>query len=151
LAQQCEEGFFRLDLSKPKAKDQSCDGADVDAEQAPDVTALVVLQLAPVAGDDVEVAEALDAAGAWLLDQQADDGSFSDPQNATIAHSAGLAGWARRVLGEDDAADRAADWLSTLQVTDTDGELADETGAVAYANTALEEGRQYGITDPLDR
>ncbi|MBE7325075.1 hypothetical protein IEQ44_10430 [Nocardioides sp. Y6] len=152
LAQQCEEGFFRLDLSKPKAKDQSCDGADVDAEQAPDVTALVVLQLAPVADQHEGVGEALDAAGEWLLEQQADDGTFSDPQNGTNANTVGLAGWALRVLGEDEAADRAAAWLAARQIgEEEEGELADEVGAIAYDTLGLEDGRRYGITDPLDR
>lgn len=151
LAQQCEEGFFRLDLSAPKATDQSCDGAAVDTEQAPDVTALVALQLAPVADQDEQVGEALDAAGEWLLEQQADDGSFSDPQNAANANTVGLTAWALRVLGEDEAADRAAAWLAELQVSDEEGELADETGAVAYDSATLEDGRRHGITDPLDR
>lgn len=152
LAQQCEEGFFRLDLSKPKAKDQSCDGADVDAEQAPDVTALVVLQLAPVADEHEEVDAALEDARTWLLDQQADDGTFSDPQNSTNANTIGLAGWALRVLGEDEAADRAAVWLTDRQIGEQEeGELADEVGAVAYDTLGLEDGRRHGITDPLDR
>lgn len=152
LAQQCEDGFFRLYFSKAKAKDQSCDGADVDAEQAPDVTAMVAVQLAPLADEDPEVAAALDSAGAWLTSQQADDGSFSDPENATNTNTVGLAGWALRVLGEDEAADRAAAWLRELQVTDDeDGELADEAGALAYDETALEDGRTHGIADPLDR
>lgn len=152
LQQQCEDGFFRLDFSAPKAKDQSCDGADVSADQAPDVTALVVLQLATIADPTSEVAEALEGAGDWLVGQQADDGSFSDPENATNSNTTGLAGWALRVLDEDDAADRAADWLTDLQVPEGEtGELAEEVGALAYDATALDEGRTHGITDPLDR
>lgn len=152
LQQQCEEGFFRLDFSGPKAKDQSCDGADVSAEQAPDVTALVVLQLATITDRTPEVTEALANASDWLVGEQSDDGSFSDPENATNANTTGLAGWALRVLDAGDAADRAADWLGELQVPeDETGELADEAGAIAYDTTALEEGRTHSITDPLDR
>lgn len=152
LAQQCEEGFFRLDFSAPKEKDQSCDAADLDPEQAPDVTALVVLQLAPVAEASPEVSEALDRAATWLLAGQAEDGSFSDPENSVNANTIGLAGWALRVLGEDEAADRAGERLADLQVAeDEEGELADEAGAIAYDETGLADGRTHGIDDPLDR
>lgn len=152
LAQQCEEGFFRLDFSERQAQDQSCDGAEVDPAQAPDVTAVAVLQLLPRAEEDPDVAAALDRAAAWMVDQQAEDGSFADPQNATNANSTGLAGRALRALGEDDAAERAATWLSALQVTDSEtGALTDEAGVLPYDDSALEEGRLHGIADPLDR
>lgn len=162
LAQQCEQGFFRLELSAPRAAEQGCDGTRVDPDQAPDVTALVVLQLAgapdtttdadPVAPPVAEATSALDAAGAWLLEQQADDGSFADPQNGTNANSTGLAGWALRLLGEETAADAAAAWLRAHQVGEEEsGPLAAEVGALAYDRAALDAGRTHGIVDPLDR
>ncbi len=142
-----------LSIADPKAAEQDCDAdASLDSEQGPDVTALVVLQLAPMAQDDPDVAAALDSAGAWLEEQQGDDGSFTDPMNGTNANSTGVAGWALRVLGEDEAADRAGAWLAELQIPDSEsGELAAESGAVAYDSAALAEGREFGIADPLDR
>ena len=156
LAQQCEEGFFRLAFTDKKTADQSCDAdASVPTEQAPDTTALVVLQLAGLAEEDEEVADALDAAGQWLLAQQAEDGSFLDPENGANANTTGLAGWALLELGEDEAAARAGDWLRDLQVVasdaETDEKLAGETGAIAYDEASLEQARQLGLTDPLDR
>lgn len=153
LDQQCEAGFFRLYLSEPDAKDQTCDGAGDLGEQSPDVTAFVVLQLAPVvSAGNPKIAEALDAAGDWLEDQQAEDGSFADPDNGVNVNSTGLAGWALRVLGEDEEADAASDWLRTLQVPeDATGNLADEVGALAYDAEALTTGEEHGIADPLDR
>ena len=112
------------------------------------------LQLAGLAEED-EVADALDAAGQWLLAQQAEDGSFLDPENGANANTTGLAGWALLELGEDEAAARAADWLRDLQVVESDAEtdakLAGETGAIAYDEASLEQARQLGLTDPLDR
>ncbi|WP_110181798.1 terpene cyclase/mutase family protein [Nocardioides solisilvae] len=154
LQQQCEEGFFRLAFSDPGARDQTCDGdRSVSVEQAPDTTALVVLQLAGLAeeGASGEVDGALDRAAAWLLEQQAEDGSFSDPENGTNTNTTGLAGWALAELGEDDAAARAAEWLQALQVSEDDEELADEAGAVAYDAASLEDARSHGLDDPLDR
>lgn len=152
LLQQCEAGFFRLAFSAAKAADQSCDADDsVAPEQAPDTTALVALQLAVVDPKDEDVATALEDATAWLLAQQAEDGSFADPQNGTNANTTGLAGWALAELGEDGAAARAASWLRDLQVVDEEGELAGETGAVAYDEASLADARTHGLDDPLDR
>lgn len=156
LDQQCEAGFFRLELSATDAKQQDCDSADVPADQAPDVTAIVAQQLAAIAdteaGSDEDVTEALTDARAWLISQQAEDGSFADPDNGVNANSTGLAGWALRDLGAVDEAERAAQWLIDVQVPSGEsGELADEVGAIAYDAAALETGRDLGIADPLDR
>ncbi|WP_101523965.1 hypothetical protein [Nocardioides houyundeii] len=160
LAQQCEEGFFRLAFAAKGAAEQGCDADDsLPAEQAPDTTALVAVQLAPLAEDDEQVQDALTAATKWLLAQQADDGSFADPENGTNSNTTGLAGWALLELGEDDAAARAAGWVRDLQVAqegdgsgeESLGKLAGETGALAYDEASLAEGREYGLADPLDR
>ncbi|WP_181310439.1 hypothetical protein [Nocardioides campestrisoli] len=162
LLQQCDEGFFRLAFSEPDARDQSCGAGDAAAaDEAPDTTALVAVQLASVAeaaeesgSPDPDVQEALDDVAAWLLAQQAADGSFADPQNGTNANTTGLAGWALHLLGEDEAAARAAAWLRGLQVGQEqteDGELAEETGAIAYDESSLAQARRHGLSDPLDR
>ncbi|MFC6153494.1 hypothetical protein [Nocardioides yefusunii] len=153
LDQQCEAGFFRLDFAAADAAEQDCDAAGDLGDQAADVTAIVAVQLAAVAekaSDDVS--EALDDARAWLVSQQAEDGSFADPENGVNANSTGLAGWALRDLGATAEADKAAAWLTGLQITEGErGKLADEIGALAYDTAALEAGREHGITDPLDR
>ncbi len=85
--------------------------------------------------------------------QQADDGSFADPQNGTNANTTGIAGWALLQLGEEEAAARAAAWLSELQVSADEEQdtLADEAGAIAYDESSLAQARQHGLSDPLDR
>lgn len=149
-AQQCEEGFFPLELAPEKQGDQTCD-ARVDEAPAPDVTALAVVVLEPVA-DEAGLADALDTAGTWLLEQQAEDGSFEGgtESEGPNANSTGVSGWALGSLGEQEAAGSAAQWLADLQVPDeaTDGDaLAGAAGAVAYDPEALRAAEQDGITD----
>ncbi|WP_122817015.1 prenyltransferase/squalene oxidase repeat-containing protein [Nocardioides pantholopis] len=154
LDQQCGAGFFRLYFAEKTAADQTCDGADpaLPTDQAADTTALVALQLADLAGNDAEIAGALDRAEAWLLAQQRPDGSFADPQNGVNANTTGLAGWALDVLGADAAATRAATWLRARQLAgECEPGLAREAGAVAYDDAGISAARTYGLADPLDR
>jgi hypothetical protein len=152
LAQQCEEGFFRQDFSAIDAPDQSCDGTD-DAPQDTDVTALAVLALQGQA-DDLDVQEHLDAAVAWLLETQNDNGSFgaSPLIQQANTNSTGLAGWA---LGETEnvaAAARAAAFVRAHQVDEPapcSSALNDDQGAIAYDIAALNNGREDGITVQL--
>ncbi len=150
-AQQCEEGFFPLDLAPEKQGDQSCD-ARVDEAPAPDVTALAVVVLEPVAAE-AGLADALDTAGRWLLEQQAEDGSFAGDTESEgpNANGTGLSGWALGVLGEQEAAGSAAQWIAELQVPEeadeTTDALAGASGAVAYDAEALRAAEQDGITD----
>lgn len=154
LDQQCSDGFFRLYFADKTSAAQSCDSAvpAESAEQSPDTTALVAVQLAPLAATNREIKTALDRAGAWLLSQQGKDGGFTDPGNGTNANTTGLAGWALAELGHDAAAAKAATWLRVRQVVNgCDGKLSKEAGAVAYDDQGWADGIQYGITDPLDR
>ena len=99
LAQQCSEGFFRLELGATLAED--CD-ADPDATEDTDVTAFALLALLEQAGDpDVDAAVA--AGVGWLEDTQADDGSFGGgaATEAPNANSTGLAGWVLGAAGAD--------------------------------------------------
>ncbi|TIC87969.1 hypothetical protein E8D34_06660 [Nocardioides sp. GY 10113] len=146
LLQQCADGFFRQDFSKPKAKDQSCDGDGGTASV--DATALAVLLLGDVAADDEDLATALEAAVAYLVGAQADDGSFEGGADLPAnANSTGLAARALAQAGEDEAAAAAAGWLRAHQVgDDCAGALADASGAIAYDDAAVTGATQDGIT-----
>ncbi|MFS3127946.1 hypothetical protein ACLM5J_06040 [Nocardioides sp. Bht2] len=157
LDQQCTgagQGFFRLYFPAADAADQTCDGASPaePAEQAADTTALVILQLAPLAADNPEIAAAVQSAATWLAAQQRADGGFADPDTGVNTNTTGLAGWALKEAGQDAAAAKASVWVRSRQVLGTcEVKLSRETGAIAYNDEALAAGRRYGIADPLDR
>ncbi|SDC70907.1 prenyltransferase/squalene oxidase repeat-containing protein [Nocardioides lianchengensis] len=109
LAQQCDEGFFRQDFSAKDAADQTCDGAATTTPSV-DSTGLAVLMLQSQKDEPV-VAAAIESAVAWLISQQADNGSFGGNANST-----GLAGWAMGVAGATDYAADAASWLRAHQL-----------------------------------
>ncbi|MAS55079.1 MAG: hypothetical protein CMJ44_10745 [Pimelobacter sp.] len=150
LAQQCEEGFFRLSFAPADAAEQGCDD---DAGSAPstDVTALALLNLTALGGYSTGVEDAKAAAIDWLVAAQGADGSFGSDGEITTpnANSTGLAGWALGDTGEaDDAATAAAVWLRQHQADDfgpcTTG-LSGDTGAIAYDDAALSTGRSEGL------
>lgn len=160
LDQQCTgagQGFFRLYFPAADAANQTCDGANPaePAEQAADTTALVILQLADLAaapGADPALVTAVEKAATWLAAQQGADGGFADPDTGVNTNTTGLAGWALKEAGKDAAAAKASVWVRARQVLGTcEVKLRHETGAIAYNNQALTDGRSYGITDPLDR
>lgn len=141
LDQQCAGGWFRLLLTEdPTARDQSCDAGDPEGRSAPDTdaTALVVLALLEVDDPSAEITEALQRAQAWLVEQQAADGSLvaepGAPDPVPSSNSTGLAGWVLGRLGACDEAAAAAQWLAAVQVPE--GERA--AGAVAYSLEAFE-------------
>jgi len=147
LAQQCSEGFFRLYLAAPDAADQTCDGAGAEAEPV-DTTALAYVLLHDLAAHDAELATALDSGIAYILSQQAPDGSFSGGSEGAIvpnANSTGLAGWALHLAGEDAAAADAARWVRAHQLGSCEGALAEDAGAIAFDEAALEAGAS-GLT-----
>lgn len=148
LTQQCEAGFFRLELTADKTADeQSCDAAAPD-EPAVDTTALVAGLLQPVEQAHPDLADALDRAAKWMAGQQADDGSFTGGTDAegANANSTGLAGWAFGLLGEEEAAGRAAQWIGDRQAAGDD-ECAADAGAIAYDDAALAAACADGIGD----
>ncbi len=140
LDQQCSEGWFRLLLTEdPTARDQSCDAGDPEGRSAPDTdtTALVVLALLEVDDPSSEVREAVQRAQAWLVEQQAADGSLvaepGAPDPVPSSNSTGLAGWVLGRLGACEEASRAAQWLAAVQVAEDER----EAGAVAYSQDAF--------------
>lgn len=153
LAQQCEEGFFRLYPTKDKAAlDQTCDGGDAEAsEPDTDATAIAVLQLSAVTGEFPSIAPALAAAKTWLQGQQRADGSFGGgpTTSASNTNSTAQAGQALAALGDTDAAARAAVWVRMHQVDHaplcTD-QLSGQVGALGYDDAAVAAGRTNGIT-----
>jgi hypothetical protein len=136
LEQQCAAGYFRESFSAKADADQSCDAQPTPGAGV-DTTALVVLNLEPIAGQP-GVSTALAGARTWLADQQQPDGSFGN------ANATGLAAWA---LGESPAATSAAGWLRAHQADDADRctHLSGDVGALALDDDALAAGRSDGI------
>jgi hypothetical protein len=112
-AKQCPDGDFTWDGMCPAwAPD-------------PDSTAIAI-QALKAAGETTALAKA----EAWLLAQQAADGSlssFGTPNSSSTA----AAGQAYRALGHTAAADRAAAWTATLQFDCTAAPA--NTGAIPWA------------------
>jgi len=139
LAQQCEEGWFRVTFAAdPSAPQQSCDD-DPKAAADLDATAFALRALVGLDGD--EAADAADRAAAWLLEQQGDDGSFlgGSPAPVANANSTGLAGWALAEWGGDggaDAAEAAAGWVAAHQLGTGVCAPEEAAGAIAYDDTA---------------
>jgi hypothetical protein len=148
LAQQCSAGWFRLGFSPEAAADQSCNAASPAATPDTDVTALAVLALQSRRTDPA-VEQAIAKAVGWLKAAQLADGSLgggtlTDTPNA---NSTGLAAAALGSVCSVAAADKAADWVRTLQVpAGQTGPLAPSVGAIAYDPAAKATGQASGIT-----
>ncbi|MCK1798387.1 hypothetical protein MTQ01_20625 [Streptomyces sp. XM4193] len=151
--QQCSAGGFRL---YPYAFGGSevtgdCDSQGAEAVLDPDSTGIAVQALLAAADEGADGADAAARQGVrWLLEQQRADGSFggSGPTTGSNTNSTGLAGQALAAGGEQDAADRAADWVLEHQLAaDTAGKAADDIGAVAYNTESLESARTDGIAE----
>lgn len=150
LKQQCAAGYFRLSFADPTATDQTCDATGGPAD--PDVTSTVIVALLGQIDSSTQVARAVGKAEAWLLAQQHADGSFSGGSSTSSpnANSTGLAGTALGELGDTTAAQHAAVWVVQHQVDElgqcASQHLSADTGAIAYDNSALANGRAVGIT-----
>lgn len=154
LAQQCDAGFFRLDFTADKTDtEQSCEdtvGTDASSPDT-DATALAVLQLTEIDGQDTLIDPALAKAKAWLLANQLADGSFGGGKTteAPNSNSTGLSGWALGKLGETAAATKAAVWVRARQADELascPSQLSTETGAIGYDDATVADGRADGIT-----
>lgn len=127
--------------------DTSTDPAGCYADS--DTTSMAILGLLPQVADDA-VATAVAAGVAYLVDQQAADGSFGEsfytPYNS---NSTGLAAQALQAAGADEAASAAAIWVRSLQLTGSacDVALAAEAGMIAYSDAALAGDLEEGLAD----
>jgi hypothetical protein len=146
LAQQCEEGWFRLDFTKDeRATDQTCDG---DRASSPDLDATAFAVRALAADDSSTAAAAVDSAVTWLQTQQAADGSFGGGSASTTANSnsTGLAGAVLGEAGETAGAEQAATWVFGHQALDCQSFDAPDVGAVAYDDASLAAAAKKGIS-----
>ncbi|WP_309650398.1 hypothetical protein [Nocardioides sp.] len=153
LAQQCAEGFFRLNFAAADAPLQACD-ADPEASPDTDVTALAVIALQSQT-DDAGVQAAVTRATDWLADAQNANGSFGGGTSteAPNTNSTGLAAWALGTEGDTARAAAAATWVRGLQADDIApcaSGLTPDNGAVAYDAAARTTARGEGITDATE-
>ena len=124
-AQQCPDGGFRLEVGP-------CSPGESDSDVT--AVALQALRVSPPAGEvDLALARGL----GWLLAAQLGDGSFrgSGPTAIPNANSTGLAAQTLRSLGQPEAADRAAQWITdALLLGDAAAgtPAAADRGAIAY-------------------
>ncbi len=150
LAQQCSEGFFRLNFAAKTAAQQDCDSGDSTVSVPDtDATSVALLSLENLPRKGAAVRAAIDDAVAWLKRTQKDNGSFGGgvATEASNSNSTGLAAWALGDVGACRPAAAAADWVKALQVRgDVAGTpLAGETGAIAYDRAALRAAKENGI------
>lgn len=164
LKQQCASGAFRTNMfavavpDDPSTSwndevlpvDRECGvGANAANDQITiDATAFGIQAL--VAAKDAGVADLQDDindATAWLLKQQAANGSFVNDDSANT-NSTGLAAATLKAVGQSGAAGSAAAWIVAHQVTDANAEdtkLANELGAIAFDQDAMNAGKADGI------
>jgi hypothetical protein len=135
LKQQCGAGFFRLYFAGPSAKNQTCNGAAVRKNRAPDTdaTAIAVINLQSIKRPSRAVKRSIADALPWLVRQQKRNGSFGGGPTTSGANtnSTGLAAWALSRGGKCRAADNATDWVAGLQK---------KNGAIAYDRAAFKVG-----------
>lgn len=124
LDQQCPGGGFRGDYTVSGGCTKAS-AADVDA------TAFAVQALTAVAPLCAARAAMVDAVG-WLESQKSAAGAFGGDGGANT-NSSGLAAQALRVVGAKAAADKAADFVATLQLA-----TGDDSGAIARNQAGLD-------------
>ncbi|MBM7519420.1 hypothetical protein [Nocardioides nitrophenolicus] len=146
LGQQNGDGSWNQDL-------RLVGGTQPAPDPAADATAIAILQLQqiqPSSGLQAPTTAAIAKGIAWLVANQASDGSFgATGLFGPNANETGLAGWALGKAGKADAAARAAGWLAAHQALRLAGcasGLDAENGAVAYSDNALATGLASGIT-----
>jgi LPXTG-motif cell wall-anchored protein len=133
LAQQCPAGGFRLSYDTGA----SC---TTDAQIDTDATSLALQALLAVPASTA-VTSALDKGVTWLAGRQASTGSFagSGPTATPNANSTGLAGAVLRASTHVVAANKAAAYVESLQLTSSK-----DAGAIAY-NPAARDAAKNGI------
>jgi hypothetical protein len=148
LDQQCPGGGFRstYDATPPAVSTRGC---TADAQADPDSTAIaldVLITVPDAAGVHTATTKAVTA----LLVLQDAAGGFPSAAGTLDANTTGLAGQALRSAGQTAAADKAATFLGTVQLTSaqvTGGPAAAEVGAIAFTGTDHDAAVAAGIAD----
>jgi hypothetical protein len=158
LKQQCSQGFFREALQFPPAPTTKpvtfrCNRQTPAATPSVDSTSFAVQALVAARRNGVRgLGDNLALAGRWLRSQQRANGSFVG-NGTPNTNTTGLAAAALVATGHRTAAERAAAWISRLQVSATVAaahpKLRHEVGGIAYDAAALAAGRTDGI--PADQ
>lgn len=145
VAQQCPSGGFRLTYGTTA-------GCTDDAQADTDTTGLSLQALLSVQRS-AAVQSALEDGIAWLLGIQESDGSFggTGPTASPNSNSSGLIAQFLRAAGASVAADRAATYVATLQLTPANvtGPTAGQEGAIAYNGSGLASALSDGITSQM--
>lgn len=145
VKQQCPAGGFRLDRSFANGPVNCVDDKTID----PDSTAMAVQALLEADKNGIPGAKAAaDKGAAYLAQTQRADGSFggSGPTVGSNTNSTGLIGQALAVAGNSAAANRAADWVMTHQVTAQNaGKATGELGALAYNKEAFDDAAANAV------
>ena len=146
LAQQCPSGGFRLTYSTTA-------GCAADTQADTDATAMALQALLAATPRSTDVAASLERGTAWLISQQAADGSWggTGPTAGANSNSTGLISQYLRAAGATAAADRGAAWIATCcQITpanSTGTPAAADAGAIAYNTGSLAAALNDGVTD----
>jgi hypothetical protein len=147
LMQQCRQGYFRLNFSKPQSPHQGCRAS---SPADPDTTSYAVAELWKTSRSNAKLRVALERAVSWLAEQQRKNGSFEGGTSTAFpnTNSTGLAGWALGLTGQCRAARAAAAWVAGLQVgpQKAGSKLAGQKGAIAYRAASLKHAEKHGIT-----
>jgi hypothetical protein len=152
--QQCRAGFFRESFEATTATSSfSCNAAVPAATPSVDSTALGLQALVTARADGVQgLGGAINRGAHWLVTQQGADGSFVG-NGTPNSNTTGLAAAALVAAGRPAAAERAAVYVSRLQVSASlasrTPRLRAQAGAIAYDAAALAKGRTAGI--PVDQ
>lgn len=151
IRQQCPSGFFRLNFDKPAEASQSCAEGAPGSAADPDATSIAVINLVASRDNSQAVKDALAKAGTWLAQRQRGSGAFRGGAGTAKVNtnSTALGGYALSLLGNRDAALKAAVWVRRLQPVDKfrcRTALTKDTGAVAYRPEAVSAARTGGIT-----
>lgn len=147
IGQQCPGGGFPLNFD-PAGVGQGCDNAE-DAH--PDATALALTALASLQSPSAQATVSILDGTEYLRSTQKHDGSFGGDSftEESNANSTGLAGSALAALGETEAAEDAAAWVRSHQLTGIVCEpgAGAEVGAIAYNDADLAAAAADGIDD----
>ncbi len=153
LDQQCDDGGFRAVYSEPGPDAYGANGdyidpavtceSDVDATLAA-LTALNVAKAFEVTGAEDAWDDGID----YVLDAQAEDGSFSGA-GFPSTNSTGRAAWLLATTEHQAEALKAANWVRAHRVHPglATGPLAGETGAIAKSPEQFTDAATYGVED----